>query len=671
MRLSVYITNLSYFNIFLREIDVITRVENMKQFKFISVLLMCLLTMMGILTFSSCDNNEESISDGETFISGLYAIDSSELNEWDNGFILCDENITEKSVYALFKQVDSEKVIYLNYLENDITNGVTIYVKDDNSIGDIIYEDILYSVEYTDNRLTLFPHKEGETPIVISRTSPRNKMTHSRSGNAWWSAGELFTNIADVFQNGEKLCNADYANLIIALSTDQLISMLKLGAKGNVLTWIAIELANRGVFAVVKEMYYHGSKPILAEERYGNKILVSISPNNINDTDSPILLGISILENPRVVGGVIHTPTYTNYDKRTSFIKVQSGKDKYEFVYDFPEIGNFEMTPFLIPQEIVQNFQTEFVREWFVQYGNVQRYSYPAIKISKIKKELCGKISDDEVVFRLNVDIYMEDYSVLSDIGLKIVDKESYREVENVFKHIWTENNEINIKIEGKIPFKYFDESGKTLLYISPYGKSGEKFVYGELCEYIISLSDGLCPDDNHPHMIDLGLPSGVKWACCNVGATSPEEYGDYFAWGETTPQSEYTYGNCKTNGKNIGDISGNPEYDAATANWGGSWRMPTRADMHELMVNCTWTLTTQNGVKGFKVTGSNSNSIFLPAAGASDGSSLYDAGNFGTYWSSTPYESDTYFAYFLSFCHPICAWQYRCCGFSVRPVSQ
>ena len=142
----------------------------------------------------------------------------------------------------------------------------------------------------------------------------------------------------------------------------------------------------------------------------------------------------------------------------------------------------------------------------------------------------------------------------------------------------------------------------------------------------------------NGHEYVDLGLPSGLLWATCNVGANSPEEYGNYYAWGETETKSEYTGANSLTYGKSFNDISGNPQYDAATANWGGDWRMPTDSEQRELLNNCTWTWTTQNGVTGYKVTSKvNSNYIFLPAAGYRLGSSLYHA--YAFYWSSTPYD--------------------------------
>ena len=119
-----------------------------------------------------------------------------------------------------------------------------------------------------------------------------------------------------------------------------------------------------------------------------------------------------------------------------------------------------------------------------------------------------------------------------------------------------------------------------------------------------------------------------------------------------------------------MGDISGNSSYDAAAANWGGAWRMPTFEEMQELIDRCAWTWTTQNGVKGFKVIGPNSNSIFLPAAGYRSVSSFVYAGEKGCYWSSTPYVSNTYIAYRFEFDGVLnMDDRSRIYGQSIRPV--
>ena len=179
----------------------------------------------------------------------------------------------------------------------------------------------------------------------------------------------------------------------------------------------------------------------------------------------------------------------------------------------------------------------------------------------------------------------------------------------------------------------------------------------------------------NGHEYVDLGLPSGLKWATCNVGANKPEDYGDYFAWGEVNTKSEYTEKNYKFGSLMSGflNVIGSiKKYDAARVNWGGKWRMPTEAELQELLDRCTWTWMSQNGVEGYKVIGPNGNSIFLPAAGHRNGSSFYRAGSDGYYWSSTPDGFDDISAYRLYFCsgyHYMYGFDPRYRGQSVRPV--
>ena len=187
---------------------------------------------------------------------------------------------------------------------------------------------------------------------------------------------------------------------------------------------------------------------------------------------------------------------------------------------------------------------------------------------------------------------------------------------------------------------------------------------------------------------VDLGLPSGLKWATCNVGATKPEKYGDYFAWGEVEPKKQYdwtTYLYCKGTNKTLTKYCNNssygeggftdaktvldPEDDAATINWGGRWRMPTKAEQDELRTKCTWDWTTQNGVNGYKVTGPNGNSIFLPAAGYMNEGTLYLAGSYGYYWSTLLGTSGPDNAYHEGFGSGSENYHYRYRGQSVRPV--
>ena len=193
---------------------------------------------------------------------------------------------------------------------------------------------------------------------------------------------------------------------------------------------------------------------------------------------------------------------------------------------------------------------------------------------------------------------------------------------------------------------------------------------------------------ENGHEYVDLGLPSGTKWATCNVGASKPEEYGNYYAWGETEPKDYYdwsTYKWCNGSKTTLTKYNTSSSYgtvdnktvleladDAARANWGGAWRMPTDAEWTELRENCTWTWITKNGVNGYEVKSNiNDNSIFLPAAGCRDNDDLGGVGDYGVYWSSSLDADDPYYAWLVLFDSDVVGRGsvYRYGGPSVRPV--
>ncbi len=215
-------------------------------------------------------------------------------------------------------------------------------------------------------------------------------------------------------------------------------------------------------------------------------------------------------------------------------------------------------------------------------------------------------------------------------------------------------------------------ESGKTVT-ITAIANTGYKFVRWSdevttnprelivsqdttltaIFEELLATSTGT---HNGYDYVDLGLPSGTLWATSNIGAISPEDYGDYFAWGETTTKERYrwdTYKYCNgghaaltkyctsiiygynrfKDGKTVLE----PSDDAAIVHWGGDWRMPTEAEQAELNTECTWRwATTPNGVNGYKVKGKNGNILFLPAAGSQSYWGFSGAGSQGHYWSSS-----------------------------------
>lgn len=197
-------------------------------------------------------------------------------------------------------------------------------------------------------------------------------------------------------------------------------------------------------------------------------------------------------------------------------------------------------------------------------------------------------------------------------------------------------------------------------------------------------IEDVLSGKENGYTWVNLGL--SVKWATMNVGATTPEGYGEYFAWGETAEKKDYSWSTYKhgthemltkyCEGSFWGTVDNKsvlePEDDAAHVNWGGTWRMPTDAEWTELREQCTWEWTTQNGINGYLVTSKkNSNSIFLPAAGYRNDTYLNYVGSNGYYWSSSLCEYGSPFAFSVYFdSHYVgrsnCDRYY---GHSVRPV--
>ena len=136
---------------------------------------------------------------------------------------------------------------------------------------------------------------------------------------------------------------------------------------------------------------------------------------------------------------------------------------------------------------------------------------------------------------------------------------------------------------------------------------------------------------------VDLGLPSGTKWATCNIGATAPEKPGNLYAWGESVTKSSYSNSNYSLNGKYVKEISGNKSMDTATKLWGEGWRMPTHEEFEELLEYCDWAYAEFNGRLGAIMTSKiNRQSIFLPAGGSMEGSKHIDPKTCGGYWIGT-----------------------------------
>lgn len=303
-----------------------------------------------------------------------------------------------------------------------------------------------------------------------------------------------------------------------------------------------------------------------------------------------------------------------------------------------------------------------------VVYGKVKKFKTANIKdyVSVSTGNASCKSSDAEIEFSFYINdegIKNSNYNVgiIYSKGVSASDQLRLGE-SGVAKSI--SENEYNCSISDLSPL--------TTYHYRVFFESGESVLYGDVKSFTTPKFEGYVKQS-----VDLGL--SVKWAACNLGATKPEGFGNYYAWGETKTKSSYDGDNSENSydlrRRGVIDGRGNltTKYDAARATWGGKWRMPTEDEFDELLDRCTWTWTEQKGVCGYKVVGPSGRSIFLPAAGLRYGTSSIFVGSNGLYWSSTAYESSSLDAYNLYFDSgsKSTGYNYRRNGRSVRPVSE
>lgn len=307
------------------------------------------------------------------------------------------------------------------------------------------------------------------------------------------------------------------------------------------------------------------------------------------------------------------------------------------------------------------------------------------VVLEGLKKEtLAGKV---KVGFQDGKPVIQEVTEGKTSITITPPDGEAFQ------KNAWYYIVAIPGDIEAGFTFHFKKANDPSLVMPSttyPKSVTIKRGIYGTLTQ--IDKAPSSSYSVAVPEAIDLGLPSGLKWASFNLGATKPEEYGDYFAWGETEPKSAYSWETYKWsmgtensyikycpnpdwgyNGFSDERTQLVPEDDAASVNLGDKWRIPTAVEMDELLRFCDTEWTSENGISGHKLTGPNGNSIFLPFAGAAAGTERGDFGTAGAYWTSSLSDSD----------NSPSAWLFltatnvfgftsvlsRCYGISIRPV--
>lgn len=590
---------------------------------------------------------------------GYYQIPKELLGEWDDGIVTSDKH------YLVIK-VDTAVNGYVCYMNDSINSnmGLAAYFDEKFNVTKMIFDEGVLSVEYNyteKNAYVSFIDSKGNlvSDLLIELTDG----TLSRNGLFTRSGENLIQSGTDGLIKGYgylgklgtlgSLVSGDWGAAFDGLAVD-----VAAGTIGGIVAGLPGAIAG----VVISELFNTLKKQGEKYDKMGEDIRLGSSTAQIIETKRTgiytyqVKVGVTGLasRNPLLgvkVGLFMRENFSTVNDKyktdETEMIPI--GNDgTVTFTVEVEKAnGIYYIVPVLLPYRQFSNGAYTEMRG-YIRYGDVAGMEGDVFEIHNIKPGKCA-VSNN---YKFNVEVSA---SMLcpDDISSWGVDLYVWRLTASMSevnsKKVGTidypvSSSTYTLKYEGKLQETYFDKDNKLFnMRAVPFAitDKGER-VEGEPKTFIVEASDGLCPDDNHPHAIDLGLPSGTKWACCNVGASSPEGYGGYYAWGETEAKCDFSdqtykyYDNSTGEYINIGSNISGTQYDVANVKWGGSWRMPTLDEIKELLYKCSWKWTTQNGVNGRLFTGPNGNSIFLPASGYFTGTGLGSRGSLGYYWSAT-----------------------------------
>ena len=344
-----------------------------------------------------------------------------------------------------------------------------------------------------------------------------------------------------------------------------------------------------------------------------------------------------------------------------------------------------------------------FAELFSVQFAAAQQTLYVYTKSGNLAAYTANKVIFDNDLFTFTygdvTGITKSSFSASFSVVFKSIYYKSFSQSPEV-GICFSDVNEMPTIADGKIvegsslseySFSINGLDAGTTYYYRAYVKVNDAVIYGAVkSETTFGKKTTDYKIINGHNFVDLGLPSGLLWAACNVGAATPADDGNYYAWGETAPQGSNAYSwesykhGTSSNPTKYNDTDKkttlDKEDDAAYVNWGSSCRMPTNDEFGELRDsdNCTWewiSMTTTDGssINGYKVTSvTNGNSIFLPASSGRGNENLGSHGSFGYYWLSTRYYNDACFLYFDSSRHrQYSAYSCRCYGHTVRPVAE
>lgn len=681
------------------------------------------LPLIVFSSFSGCEKEEEIIVDtpelnDSTLVGTLfeyYKIPANELNGWDEGFYYANEYGTVCPYYIVSStdSVNGDIIVCLNETSNmDAEKSLIFHFSKEGDVLKVLFSGYHFEAQSEDDKVNFViydtegnamggfsvPYVKIDTMAITRSPFFNSKGELSKSKTLKFA--EFMEKGANVLGNAWNLSAGNYgevvADFLLGTMTGSVKSifarMFVPQAAKEILGWHYEEtkhsfMGNADI--QISSVKRTSETNITIEGKISN--ISSIPPSRLVVADGQIGYTSNKVYYGIAVGKNAYPGLYMN-ENCTDLQMVT--KEDFSFTFYMEEISGEELyfRPFLIPESKIQ-LEGDLLPDFLtcIRYGEAKRFVDMTVELSNFKQVKCEKHGDEyNVQFTIDGKI-PELFDDLAGWGIKVSAKSKskdwglyYATKENPESYFAPAENTFtcDIKItEDDITDGGIVRIAKVIItpFISYRGGILADYLEDKSYTLIISTSCEFCPDINHPHAIDLGLPSGTKWACCNVGASSPEGYGGYYAWGETEEKESYYWEDYKYHNGSVGEFSyigsniSGTSYDVAHVKWGGSWRMPTHDEIKELVNNCTWKWTAQNGVKGQLVTGPNGNSIFLPAAGDCDDSYFLNCGSIGFYWSATLNEYLSTYAYILYFSDGYSSsrdYKHREKGLAVRPVT-
>lgn len=652
---------------------------------------------------------------------GYYQIPANELNGWDEGFYYADESGTICPYYIVSStdSVDGDIVVCLNETSNtDAEKSLIFHFSKEGDVLKALLSGYHFEAQSEDDRVNFVVYDtEGNAmggfsvPYVKIESMPdtRSPFFNSKgefSVSKTLNFAEFMEKGANVLGNAWNLSEGNYGEVV----ADFLLGAMT-GSVKSIFARMFVPLTVKGIlewfYEEAKKSWMGDADIQITSVKRTSETAITVE-GEITDIYTIPLVYMDVAddgtadwkENVVRYGVAVGRNSYPGLylNENCSELEVVSENEKFSLTFYMEETPGevFYFRPFLVPESKLKGKDDLFPTPYTcIRYGEAKRFVDMTVELSNFKQVKCEKHGDEyNVQFTIDGKI-PELFDDLAGWGIKVYAKSKskdwrlyYATKENPESYFAPTENTFtcDIKITEDDISDYGIERIAEII-ITPFISYRSSILndYLEEESFTLTISGESCSDANHVHAVDLGL--SVKWACCNVGASSPEGYGGYYAWGETEEKSDYSeytyqyvrdldgdgdYWDDLNNWINIGSNISGTQYDVAHVKWGGSWRMPTLNEIKELLNKCSWKWTTKNGVNGQLVTGPNGNSIFLPAAGNRYGSSLDDVDKDGLYWSSAPNESSTYGAYFLYFDsarHGL-EWDHRYIGLTIRPVT-